>query len=34
MSDEADGRHSGVCRGCHKFSNSVSNDNGYCGNCD
>jgi hypothetical protein len=32
--DEADGVHSGICRACKKYSNSVSNDSGYCGECD
>lgn len=32
--DEADGTHSGVCRACKKWNNCVSNDNGYCQDCD
>jgi len=31
-SDPALGRHSGICRACGNYSNSVSNDDGY-GSC-
>ena len=31
--DEAHGRHSGVCRGCGKWSHDLSNDDGWCGDC-
>ena len=27
------GRHSGVCRGCKKMKWDLSNDDGYCGDC-
>ena len=30
--DEANMRFSGICRGCKKYSNSVSGDDGY-GSC-
>ena len=26
-------RHSGMCRGCNKFKHHISNDDGYCGDC-
>jgi hypothetical protein len=31
--DEAHGRHSGVCRGCGNFSTQLSNDDGWCSDC-
>jgi len=31
--DPSQGRHSGVCRGCHNHQPDLSNDDGYCGNC-
>ena len=31
--DEAQGVHSGVCRGCGKYAHNLSNDDGWCGDC-
>lgn len=31
--DPSQGRHSGVCRGCHEHQPDLSNDDGYCGDC-
>ena len=31
--DEAHGRHSGICRGCGNFSTQLSNDDGWCSDC-
>ena len=31
--DESMGRHTGICRGCGHHSNDLSNDDGYCGDC-
>ncbi len=31
--DEAYGRHTGICRACKKMSFNISNDDGYCGDC-
>ena len=31
--DEARGRHTGICRACKQRSFDISNDDGYCGDC-
>ena len=31
--DEARGVHSGWCRGCQKIKHTLSNDDGWCGDC-
>jgi hypothetical protein len=31
--DPSQGRHSGYCRGCESHQPDVSNDDGYCGDC-
>ena len=31
--EEAHGTHSGVCRGCGKYAHNLSNDDGWCGDC-
>tara|TARA_Y100001949_G_C15973222_1_gene324888 strand:- start:781 stop:906 length:126 start_codon:yes stop_codon:yes gene_type:complete len=31
--DESQGVHSGICRACKKFAYDLSNDDGYCGDC-
>lgn len=31
--DQSQGRHSGFCRGCNQHQPDLSNDDGYCGNC-
>lgn len=31
--DESMGRHSGYCRGCKQMQPDLSNDDGYCGDC-
>lgn len=31
--DPSQGRRSGVCRGCHSHQPDLSNDDGYCGDC-
>jgi hypothetical protein len=31
--DEAHGTHSGICRACGNHGNDLSNDDGYCGDC-
>ncbi len=31
--DESTGRHRGICRACKNYSNDLSNDDGYCGDC-
>lgn len=31
--DEARGVHSGWCRGCKKIKHTLSNDDGWCGDC-
>jgi hypothetical protein len=31
--DESQGRHSGICRACNKHKFDLSNDDGYCGDC-
>jgi len=36
MTDECDesmGTHMGVCRGCYERKFDLSNDDGYCGDC-
>ena len=31
--DESQGTHSGWCRGCKKMKHNLSNDDGWCGDC-
>ena len=31
--DIAHGTHSGICRACKKWGHDLSNDDGYCGDC-
>ena len=31
--DPSQGRHSGMCRGCNSHQPDLSNDDGYCGDC-
>ena len=31
--DDAHGTHSGVCRGCGNYAHNLSNDDGWCGDC-
>ena len=33
-SDPALGRHSGICRACKEHKGDLSNDSGYCMDCD
>jgi hypothetical protein len=30
---DSQGTHCGVCRGCKKFKTDLSNDDGWCGDC-
>ena len=31
--DIAHGVHSGICRGCGNYAHNLSNDDGWCGDC-
>ena len=31
--DESQGTHSGRCRGCGFYKHTLSNDDGWCGDC-
>ena len=31
--DISQGVHSGICRGCGQHKNDLSNDDGWCGDC-
>ena len=31
--DIAEGRHYGYCRGCKQMKHDLSNDDGWCGDC-
>ncbi len=33
QNDESEGMHYGECRGCGFYSHTLSNDDGYCGDC-
>ncbi len=33
MPDESEGIHYGRCRGCGFYAHTLSNDDGYCGDC-
>lgn len=32
--DNSDGTHTGFCRACGLINNCISNDSGYCQDCD
>jgi len=31
--DISHGVHSGICRGCGNYAHNLSNDDGWCGDC-
>ena len=31
--DDSEGVHYGLCRGCGFYAHTLSNDDGYCGDC-
>lgn len=33
LEDESQGRHAGICRSCDEHKPDLSNDDGYCGDC-